>query len=305
MAPKTRSMYMFRSSVKQNLPRKRSPTKQLPKPSTHRKMADLDGKMWHTDIEKMFIDIMIEQINKGKTLPFGRRIWSEIRAKLNERGNRNFTSKQCREKYQRIRRSFNHFTRLMRQKGFAFDAETNTVIADEETWQNYLLADKNAKKFRKKGVANYMLLALLFNKPSANSSCGSNSMRHGYFLRSSKNRPSPARPKARTKKPPSPAGSSRGSNRLSKVSGEFEAKKELARVKCDHYTGLSSVFHSTCTSPHPTDLCMNLLNELIHEISIDTYFEAIRLWVFDEQLQWAFIRMSAHDRRLWLSKLLP
>jgi hypothetical protein len=98
--------------------------------------------MWHPDIEKMFVHIMIDQKNKGKTLPFGRRAWSEIKAKLNERGNRNFTSKQCREKYQRIRRSFNHFTRLISQKGFIWDAKTNTVIAEEETWQNYLLVNR-------------------------------------------------------------------------------------------------------------------------------------------------------------------
>ncbi|WKA07021.1 hypothetical protein VitviT2T_024891 [Vitis vinifera] len=43
------------------------------------------------------------------------------------------------------------------------DVETNTVHALEETWQNYIRAHPNAKRFHSKGCLNYNLLGLIFN----------------------------------------------------------------------------------------------------------------------------------------------
>ncbi|KAE8076819.1 hypothetical protein FH972_015444 [Carpinus fangiana] len=64
---------------------------------------------------------------------------------------------------------------------------------------------------------------------------------------------------------------------------------------------------STCTSAHPFDQCMNLINELIQadKISNATYIKAISVFVSRQKLRWDFVRMSSDNRRSWLSQLLP
>ncbi|WJX55781.1 hypothetical protein P8452_41508 [Trifolium repens] len=45
-----------------------------------------------------------------------------------------------------------------------WNAETNTVTASEEVWQNYLKAHDKASQFQKKGCDHYKLLEIIFNK---------------------------------------------------------------------------------------------------------------------------------------------
>ncbi|RVW46117.1 hypothetical protein CK203_076234 [Vitis vinifera] len=85
-----------------------------------------DAGIWRGNIEKIFIDIMVNEVNKGDmdSSTFSTNTWRRILLE---------------------------------------DVETNTVHALEETWQNYIRAHPNAKRFRSKGCLNYNLLGLIFN----------------------------------------------------------------------------------------------------------------------------------------------
>ncbi|RVW24930.1 hypothetical protein CK203_079546 [Vitis vinifera] len=92
-----------------------------------------DARTWKGNIEKILIDIMLKQ------------------------------------KFNRLRAMHREFSNLLKHIGFGWDAKTNTVDALEETWQNYIRAHPNAKRFRSKGCPNYNLLGLIFIPSTATS----------------------------------------------------------------------------------------------------------------------------------------
>ena len=64
-----------------------------------------DLKLWPPAIEKLFIDIMVEEQAKGnmKTGVFKKRTWTKIRNELNARANRCFVMQQLETKFNRLR----------------------------------------------------------------------------------------------------------------------------------------------------------------------------------------------------------
>ncbi|KAK4590389.1 hypothetical protein RGQ29_020799 [Quercus rubra] len=128
-----------------------------------------ENSLWAPQLEKLFIDIMLEEINKGNMAngQFKSDTWKKMLATLNELGKRSFTMTLFKGKFNRMHLLHREFSTLISQTGFGWDAETNTVHALEESWQNYCRAHPKAKMFRTKGLSNYNLLGLIFNKSTA------------------------------------------------------------------------------------------------------------------------------------------
>ncbi|XP_054809519.1 L10-interacting MYB domain-containing protein-like [Prosopis cineraria] len=131
--------------------------------------ANIDSKMWTDPIVKALIDILVEEVQKGN-MPngvFHSRTWTSMTARLNSVTNCSFNVKQLKQKVNRLRSMHREFTLLLKHTGFGWSAETNTVTASEEVWQNYLQAHEKAAQFRKKGCDHYKLLGIIFNRSTA------------------------------------------------------------------------------------------------------------------------------------------
>ena len=98
-----------------------------------------EDNLWTPQLEKLFIDIMMKEINKGNMTDgqFSSDTWKKMLATLNELGKRSFTMTQFKGKFNRMRLLQHEFSTLINQTGFGWDAKTNTVHALEESWQNY------------------------------------------------------------------------------------------------------------------------------------------------------------------------
>lgn len=99
-----------------------------------------DSKIWPDLLTKAFIDIMVDEVTKGN-MPngvFHSRTWTSMTARLNAATNRSFSVKQLKQKMHRLRAMHREFSLLLQHTGFGWDAETNTVTASEEVWQNYI-----------------------------------------------------------------------------------------------------------------------------------------------------------------------
>ena len=98
-----------------------------------------EDSLWTPQLEKLFIDIMLKKINKGNMADgqFSSDALKKMLATLNELGKRSFTMAQFKGKFNRMRLLHREFSTLINQTGFGWDAETNTVHALEESWQNY------------------------------------------------------------------------------------------------------------------------------------------------------------------------
>ncbi|XP_059648899.1 L10-interacting MYB domain-containing protein-like [Cornus florida] len=134
-------------------------------------IADVEeSALWSTQLERCFVDIMVEEVNKGN-MPSGiftSKCWKKIAEEFKNKTNHAYNVKQLKAKFNRLRTKHCEFSTLLNETtGFGWDAETNTVTADEETWQTYLRAHPNAKCFRKKGCENYKILGVLFNMSTA------------------------------------------------------------------------------------------------------------------------------------------
>lgn len=132
---------------------------------------DEEMKLWPPLIEKLFIELMVDEQGKGNMQNgvFYKRTWTKIHSELNVRAKRNFRFKQVKAKFNRLRQRHRIFSQLLQHSGLSWDAETNTVTASNEVWGNVLAEFPKAKEFRRKGCDNYIQLGLLFNKTTVNS----------------------------------------------------------------------------------------------------------------------------------------
>ena len=98
-----------------------------------------EDNLWTPQLEKLFIDIMLKEINKGNMIDgqFSSDTWKKMLATSNELGKRSFTMTQFKGKFNRMRLLHHEFSTLINHTSFGWDAKTNIVHALEESWQNY------------------------------------------------------------------------------------------------------------------------------------------------------------------------
>ena len=89
--------------------------------------------VWGPTIEKIYIDILVDEVNKGNQRNglFQPKVWKVILNEVNQRCGQNFSVKQIKQKFHRLRMKHRIFSELIQQTGFGWDAETNTVTAED------------------------------------------------------------------------------------------------------------------------------------------------------------------------------
>jgi hypothetical protein len=99
-----------------------------------------DQKLWPPQMEKLFIDIKMEECIKGN-MPdgvFKRSTWNKLVTELNVCANRSFNHKQVKTKFNRLQTRHLIFSQLFEHTRMGWNPVTNTVIASDEVWQNVL-----------------------------------------------------------------------------------------------------------------------------------------------------------------------
>ena len=100
----------------------------------------VDAKLWPPNVEKLFIELMLEELMKGNMHEgnFHKRIWEKILQELNKQSNRNYRLLQLKTKFARLRQRHRIFSQLLQHTGLGWDAETNTVSGSDEVWRNVI-----------------------------------------------------------------------------------------------------------------------------------------------------------------------
>ena len=88
-----------------------------------------DAGTWRGNIEKIFIDIMVNEVNKGNmdSGTFSTNTWIRILLEVNSQGKRNFNLKQLKQKFNRLRAMHREFSDILKHIGFGWDAETDKI----------------------------------------------------------------------------------------------------------------------------------------------------------------------------------
>ncbi|KAJ4830427.1 hypothetical protein Tsubulata_032913, partial [Turnera subulata] len=128
-----------------------------------------EDAVWGAAVEKLYIDILVDHVNKGDMIggQFSTKVWQEILEELNVKSARNYTKKQVKQKYNRLRAKHRIFSNLLQTTGFGWDPVTNTVIAEDSVWRGYIQRVKDVAQFRRKGCDHYELLGVIFNRSTA------------------------------------------------------------------------------------------------------------------------------------------
>ncbi|WKA07022.1 hypothetical protein VitviT2T_024891 [Vitis vinifera] len=79
-----------------------------------------DAGIWRGNIEKIFIDIMVNEVNKSDmdSGTFSTNTWRKILLEVNNQGKRNFNLKQLKQKFNRLRAMHHEFSNLLKHTGF-------------------------------------------------------------------------------------------------------------------------------------------------------------------------------------------
>ncbi|CAL5410713.1 unnamed protein product [Camellia sinensis] len=141
-----------------------------------------DFKMWGSEIVKIFLEILVDEIKKEgpsmskKDRSFFPRQWQTIDDKMTKKVGKNYGQKKLKGKFARLKANYTEFVALKNHTGLGWDPITQTVTAPYDVWENYVQAHPNAKQFQTKGLGHYELMSEIFAKSFAT----------GAFARSSR-----------------------------------------------------------------------------------------------------------------------
>ena len=102
---------------------------------------DVDDKKWPPHIEQLFIDLMVDEQQKGNIEHgvFNSSFWLSITKTLNEKTGKGFSPKQVKDKHNRLRQKQRKWGQLLRHNGLGWDATTQMVTASDEVWANVIV----------------------------------------------------------------------------------------------------------------------------------------------------------------------
>ncbi|KAI8012251.1 Uncharacterized protein LOK49_LG06G00813 [Camellia lanceoleosa] len=141
-----------------------------------------DFKMWGTEVVKIFLEILVEEIKKEGTAiskkdrSFLPRQWQTIDDEMTKKVGKNYGPQKLKGKFARLKARYKEFVALKNHTGLGWDPITQTVTAPDDVWENYVQAHPNAKQFQTKGLEHYELMSEIFAKSFAT----------GAFARSSR-----------------------------------------------------------------------------------------------------------------------
>ncbi|CAL5415208.1 unnamed protein product [Camellia sinensis] len=132
-----------------------------------------DFKMWGSEIVKIFLEILVDEIKKEgpsmskKDRSFFPRQWQTIDDEMTKKVGKNYGQKKLKGKFTRLKANYKEFVALKNHTGLGWDPITQTVTAPDDVWENYVQAHPNAKQFQTKGLEHYELLSEIFAKSFA------------------------------------------------------------------------------------------------------------------------------------------
>ena len=95
---------------------------------------------WQPPMDRFFIDLMLEQVQKGNQIDgvFRKQTWIEMIASFNAKFGFNYDMDILKNRYKTLRRQYNVIKNLLELDGFAWDDARQMVAADDSVWQEYI-----------------------------------------------------------------------------------------------------------------------------------------------------------------------
>ncbi|XWS76609.1 hypothetical protein CRYUN_Cryun01aG0191400 [Craigia yunnanensis] len=122
---------------------------------------------WQPPMDRFFIDLMLEQVQKGNQIDgvFRKQAWIEMIASFNAKFGFNYDMDILKNRHKTLRRQYNVIKNLLELDGFAWDDARQMVTADDNVWQEYIKGHTDARQFMTRPVPYYKDLCLICSDP--------------------------------------------------------------------------------------------------------------------------------------------
>nr|XP_018453458.1 PREDICTED: uncharacterized protein At2g29880-like isoform X1 [Raphanus sativus] len=118
---------------------------------------------WHPPMDRYFITLMLDQARSGNQIEgaFRKQAWTEMVRLFNAKFESSFTVDVLKNRYKTLRRQYNAIKSLLGSHGFGWDDERHMVTADDNVWQDYIKAHRDARQFMTRPIPYYKDLCVL------------------------------------------------------------------------------------------------------------------------------------------------
>lgn len=130
---------------------------------------DRSRTYWTPTMERYFIDLMLEQMNKGNRIghTFNKKAWTDMLSVFNTKFGSQYDKDVLKSRYTNMWKQFNDIKNLLSQSGFCWDETQQMVVADDYVWDAYIKAYPDARTYKTKPVQNFNDLCLIYGYTTA------------------------------------------------------------------------------------------------------------------------------------------
>ncbi|KAL5560952.1 hypothetical protein UlMin_030699 [Ulmus minor] len=121
--------------------------------------------VWTPEMDRYFIDLMLEQVKKGNKFDdyyFSKRAWKHMTSLFNSKFKFQYEKDVLKNRHKTLRNLYRAVKNLLDQDGFSWDETRQMVTADNTVWDNYIKTHPDARSFRIKIIPYYNDLCLIY-----------------------------------------------------------------------------------------------------------------------------------------------
>uniref|UniRef100_A0A5B7B8U3 Myb/SANT-like domain-containing protein n=1 Tax=Davidia involucrata TaxID=16924 RepID=A0A5B7B8U3_DAVIN len=130
-----------------------------------RSSSDRMRTIWTPEMDRYFIDLMLEQVSKGNRIDdhlFSKRAWKHMRSLFNAKFKFQYEKDVLKNRHKTLRNLYKAIRNLLDQKGFSWDETRQMVTADNKVWDDYIKVHPDARSYRIKTVPYYSDLCMIY-----------------------------------------------------------------------------------------------------------------------------------------------
>ncbi|CAN0889085.1 L10-interacting MYB domain-containing protein [Linum grandiflorum] len=112
---------------------------------------------WQPPMDRYFMDLMIEQVEKGNQIGgvFRKQSWTEMIADFNSKFGFSYNVDVLKNRYKTMRRQYNAIKSLLELDGFSWDDHRQMVTAEDSVWQDYIKTHTDSRQYMTRPVPYY------------------------------------------------------------------------------------------------------------------------------------------------------
>ncbi|XP_065633538.1 L10-interacting MYB domain-containing protein isoform X2 [Quercus suber] len=121
--------------------------------------------IWTPEMDRYFIDLMLEQVGKGNRFDdhlFSKRAWKHMTSLFNVKFKFQYEKDVLKNRHKTLRNLYKAVKNLLDQKGFSWDEKRQMVTADNYVWDEYIKVHPDARSYRIKSIPYYSDLCMIY-----------------------------------------------------------------------------------------------------------------------------------------------